>query len=83
MAEVEYAGGLVVRSTPEIVELAAPTRELLVADGVPGRLVARDDLLWGPDAQPEASIRLGSRSWANSTGWAMPMLPESVRTPWW
>ena len=34
-------------------------RRVLVQDGVPGRLAKKDHTLWGPDAEAEASVRLG------------------------
>jgi hypothetical protein len=34
-------------------------RRALVQDGVPARLAAKDATLWGPDAEPEATVRLG------------------------
>ncbi len=37
---------------------AGPLMEQLVADKVASRLAAQDATLWGPDAEPEASIRL-------------------------
>jgi glucose-6-phosphate isomerase len=46
----------------------AETLASLIADQVASRLAAGDATLWGPDAEPEASIRLG---WVN--------LPESSR----
>jgi glucose-6-phosphate isomerase len=73
VAEVEFAGGLVVRTAPEIVELAALTREKLAADGVLARLVGHDDTLWGDDAQPEASVRLG---WIDTFVRSRELLPQ-------
>jgi glucose-6-phosphate isomerase len=52
-------------------ELAGATKQVtdtLVADDVPAKLAAGDATLWGPDAESEASIRLG---WLG--------LPESSR----
>ena len=37
----------------------------LQSDGVPGKLLSRDATLWGPDAESEASIRLG---WLDAVG---------------
>jgi hypothetical protein len=56
--DVDGAAGLSVygaRSVPGAQEIIAS----LVADGVPRRLAAKDASLWGPDAEPEAKIRLG------------------------
>lgn len=41
-----------------LAEEAAPLVEQLVADRVASRLTAMDAALWGPQAQPEASVRL-------------------------
>jgi glucose-6-phosphate isomerase len=57
MSEVEFAAGLSVRASDESADPAL--RERLVADDVPQRLVAKDATLWGPEAESEASIRLG------------------------
>jgi glucose-6-phosphate isomerase len=43
------------------------------ADGVPAALVAKDATLWGPDATPEASIRLG---WLDCTRVSRPLVAE-------
>ena len=56
--DVEAAAGLAVygaRAFPGAEE----ARGRLVADRVPGLLVAKDPTLWGPDAEPEAKVRLG------------------------
>ena len=47
-----------VQLTEEPAAAAAAIAEL-VSDGVAGRLFAGDATLWGPDAEAEASIRLG------------------------
>jgi glucose-6-phosphate isomerase len=57
-SEVEFGGGLAVRGAHEVPG-ADVARAELVADQVPAKLAEQDATLWGPDAQPEASIRLG------------------------
>lgn len=52
------------------VEAAAAA---LVADRVASRLVARDASLWGPDAEPEAEVRLG---WVDASARAGALLDE-------
>ena len=47
--------------------------QTLVSDKVASRLAALDDTLWGPDAQPEASIRL---SWVGLATSSRPLLAE-------
>jgi glucose-6-phosphate isomerase len=45
-----------------LADFAEALRELTAraaADNLAGRLAAKDPTLWGPDAEPEASIRLG------------------------
>jgi glucose-6-phosphate isomerase len=45
----------------------------LIADQVASRLGAKDATLWGPDAEPEASIRLG---WVDLPRTSRPLLAE-------
>jgi len=40
-------------------EVAGPAADKLAANGLPAALAAKDPGLWGPDAAPEAAIRLG------------------------
>jgi glucose-6-phosphate isomerase len=54
----EAAAGLAVWGA-DAVPGAAAVRAALLAEGVPGRLAAKDPTLWGPDAEAEARIRLG------------------------
>lgn len=58
MTGSESAAGLTVWGAGEVPGADA-VRARLVADGVPGLLVAKDPTLWGPDAEAEARIRLG------------------------
>ncbi|SFL07454.1 glucose-6-phosphate isomerase [Geodermatophilus ruber] len=41
------------------LDVPAPVRAPLVEDDVAARLVRKDPTLWGPDAVPEATVRLG------------------------
>jgi glucose-6-phosphate isomerase len=47
--------------------------EALRADGVPARLLAHDATLWGPDAEHEASIRLG---WLDAVDVSWKFVPD-------
>ncbi|GGO24495.1 glucose-6-phosphate isomerase [Microbispora rosea subsp. aerata] len=51
-------------------------KDKLVADGVPAALAAGDSTLWGPQAQPEAAIRLG---WLNLPQTSRELLPEIAK----
>ncbi|ETK38136.1 glucose-6-phosphate isomerase [Microbispora sp. ATCC PTA-5024] len=55
------------------VESVETVRDKLVAEGVPAALAAGDPSLWGPQAQPEATIRLG---WLNLPQSSRELLPE-------
>jgi hypothetical protein len=57
-------------------DLAGATKQVtdtLVADGVPAALAARDAGLWGPDAEPEAAVRLG---WLDLPRTSQGLLPQ-------
>jgi glucose-6-phosphate isomerase len=54
----EAAAGLAVSGADEVPGAAA-VRGGLVAQGVPGQLMAKEPTLWGPAAESEAKIRLG------------------------
>ena len=56
--DVEAAAGLVVFGATAVAG-AAEARAALAADGVPGRLAAKDPTLWGESAESEAKVRLG------------------------
>jgi len=45
----------------------------LVADAVAGRITAQDATLWGPDAEAEASIRLG---WTEAVALSRPLVDD-------
>jgi glucose-6-phosphate isomerase len=48
----------------------------LQADDVPARLRAHDATLWGPEAEPEAAVRLG---WLDAVEVSRQLLPELLR----
>jgi glucose-6-phosphate isomerase len=55
MGKMEAAGGLAVTTAVDVNDVV----ERLKSEGVPARLAAKDASLWGPEAEAEASIRLG------------------------
>ena len=57
----------------ELAENAAPLAAQLVADKAASRLAAQDATLWGPEAEPEASIRL---SWTSLHKTSRPLIGE-------
>jgi len=57
----------------ELAAKAAPLIDKLVADQVASKLAAQDATLWGPDAEPEASIRL---SWTTLHKSSRPLIGE-------
>src|SRR5688572_27944909 len=69
---VEGAAGLSVFGARQVPG-AGPALEKLVADDVPGRLVAKDPTLWGPAAEAEAKIRLG---WVDTHLRSRKLLPQ-------
>ncbi|MFB6396471.1 glucose-6-phosphate isomerase [Polymorphospora lycopeni] len=71
---VEAAAGLAVYGADAVdKEAPASTRAALVADGVPGKLAAKDPTLWGPEAEEEAKIRLG---WIDTFKRSRELLPQ-------
>ncbi|WP_066368092.1 glucose-6-phosphate isomerase [Herbidospora mongoliensis] len=57
-------------------EAAAAVKDKLVAEGVPAALAAGDSTLWGPEAQTEATIRLG---WLSLPTTSRELLPELTK----
>ena len=57
----------------DLAAKAAPLIDKLVADQVASKLAAQDPTLWGPDAEPEASIRL---SWTTLHRSSRPLIGE-------
>lgn len=69
MDEISSAAGLTVR-------VANPPKDVvdrLLADSAPQRLAAKDPTLWGPQAEPEASKRLG---WVDTFERSRALLPQ-------
>ncbi|GAB1512942.1 glucose-6-phosphate isomerase [Actinophytocola sp. KF-1] len=56
-----------------LIEDAGPLAEQLAADQVASKLTAQDPTLWGPEAEPEASIRL---SWTTLHETSRPLVAE-------
>jgi glucose-6-phosphate isomerase len=69
MLEVSAAGGLTVR----VAHPPHDVYEALLAAQAPARLTAKDATLWGPDAEPEASIRLG---WVDTFEHSRALVPQ-------
>ncbi len=59
MTVTATSGGVTVHVEGELAELAGAEVSTLLADDVPARLAGLDASLWGPDAAPGASTRLG------------------------
>ncbi|WP_182880787.1 glucose-6-phosphate isomerase [Microbispora sp. H10949] len=57
-------------------DAVAAVRDKLVTEGVPAALAAGDPALWGPQAQPEAAIRLG---WLGLPNTSRELLPEIAK----
>lgn len=74
LGSAEAAAGLTVHGA-EAIDASAPgsTRAALVADDAPRRLATKDATLWGPDAQAEASKRLG---WVDTHQRSRELLPQ-------
>jgi glucose-6-phosphate isomerase len=68
----QHAGGLTVAGAEAVPGAGAVIRELL-DDRVPERIAAKDPTVWGPEAEPEASIRLG---WLDSPRTSRALLPR-------
>ncbi|MBV1852331.1 glucose-6-phosphate isomerase [Catellatospora tritici] len=73
MTQTASGGGLTVRLSPAAAQQAAAQVSELAAAGVPAALAAKDADLWGPAAQPEASIRLG---WVDTFVRSRALLPQ-------
>jgi glucose-6-phosphate isomerase len=69
MSEVWSAAGL----TVQVAEPAQEVYESLVAQDAPAKLAAKDATLWGADAEPEASIRLG---WVDTFEQSRALVPQ-------
>jgi glucose-6-phosphate isomerase len=69
--DIDVSAGLVVR-VATTAPGAGKARQDLVNDRVPGLLAEKDPTLWGKDAEPEASIRLG---WLDTMRRSRELLP--------
>jgi len=67
--------GPAVRATGAARAAAEATVAILVADKVASSIAAGDATLWGPEAEHEASIRLG---WTQADTVSAPLVPEIV-----
>lgn len=61
--------------SPKHSELSKVVQDLASAE-VASRIRAKDSTLWGPEAQPEASIRLG---WVESAEVSLGLIPEILK----
>jgi hypothetical protein len=74
LLDVDGAAGLAVygaRALPGVPEVLAQ----LTADGIPGRMVAKDPTPWGSAAEPEAKVRLG---WVDTFRRSRELVPRLV-----
>ena len=70
----EPAGGVTVRITnPSLEQSTRQALDAAVQDKVASALAAKDPTLWGNEATPEATIRLG---WLDCTRISAPLVPE-------
>jgi glucose-6-phosphate isomerase len=67
-----HAGGLTIEGAGAVSGVGEVTRELL-GDDVPARIAAMDPTVWGPEAEPEASGRLG---WLDAPRTSRALLPR-------
>jgi len=69
-----HGGGVTVTLMNEALDEAAQAvLDRAAADGVAARLIQKDPTIWGPEATPEASIRLG---WLDCATTSSPLVPE-------
>ena len=61
--------------SPKLEELGDVVSSLVAAE-IASRIRAKDSTIWGPEAQPEASIRLG---WVESAETSVPLIPEILK----
>jgi glucose-6-phosphate isomerase len=69
------AAGLVVDGADAVPGADAVARQL-AADGIFARIAAKDPAVWGPEAEPEASIRLGWLDLPRTSRSLLPRLRE-------
>src|SRR5262249_42331287 len=68
--------GVSVSVSGELAGAVKQVTDILLADGVPARLAGQDATLWGPDAEPEAAIRLGWLDLPRTSRELLPRLAE-------
>jgi len=69
-----HGGGVTVTLMNEALDEAAQAvLDRAAADDVAARLIQKDPTIWGPEATPEASIRLG---WLDCATTSRPLVPE-------
>ncbi|MCX9191109.1 glucose-6-phosphate isomerase [Carbonactinospora thermoautotrophica] len=73
MSETVSAGGVSVEVRGTLCQAARDVIERAAADRVPSRLVSKDPTIWGPEAEPEAKIRLG---WVDLPATSRELLPR-------
>ena len=76
MSVPELPGGLSVSASAAITEAIRVVSAEAVQADLPRRLAAKDPTLWGPEAEPEASIRLGWLDLPASSRELLPLLAE-------
>jgi transaldolase/glucose-6-phosphate isomerase len=60
----------------ELKTQLAETVESLISDSIASRIRAKDSSIWGAEAEPEASIRLG---WVESNETSLDLIPEIIK----
>lgn len=65
-----------VQLRPELAAEIQSVIEKIVEERIASRIAAKDDSIWGPDAQSEASIRLG---WVTSPYDSVELIPEIIK----
>lgn len=65
-----------VQLRPELAAEIQPVIQRIVVERIASRIAAKDDSIWGPDAQSEASIRLG---WVTSPYDSVDLIPEIIK----
>jgi glucose-6-phosphate isomerase len=65
-----------VQLKPELAAEIQPVIQRIVEERIASRIAAKDDSIWGPDSQPEASIRLG---WVTSPRDSVELIPEIIK----
>lgn len=64
-----------IQLTQALRDSVQPAVDKLIANRVASAIAAKDDSIWGPAAQPEASIRLG---WVDSATDSVELIPQII-----